>query len=302
MKNENAPKNLENYFLDRGYSDLAVFNDEIGQYLSNARTAKTFEGNVTFTKNDINYSELSSNLKGLQKGWDYIGKRVKREDRKINGSFWEKFGYTLMDFFVPKENKSLETLLGNQKTDIASLSTTLEKSNSNYKKYFNSLNAGFSNQCYSWIKADSLINKYGEENVKYDGAKENLGLFSFLSSAKRKEKKQMKNKISMNEEKIKTLKNKMEEIQNSFETYKILFNKNELDKLFLSNLDGELKYHNQLLGFSGDSVIDIINQSGHSLDSLKALKRYSEINEINFTPNKSAINTDSNEVVGLKIK
>ncbi len=277
MVNESI-NGLKKYFLDNGYSDLEVFNDGIDKYLLNTNGFKKFEKGIEFKKREVDYSELNSNLDAIKDRKRYIDKRVKIEDRKRNGSLLDKIRYSIGDFFVFRRDSNLENVLESQKKQVNYFSDELKDHKSDLKDYFSNLNSGFSNLCYSWIKVDSLINKYEEENFNYKDTKRKLNFFSWRVLSNIKKSKKLKSQILKNKEKINVFKNKIKDIQSSFKTYKTLFDKNQSDDLFLYNLNRELVYQTQLLGFSGNQIIDVTNYNGNSLNSLKALREYTSVN------------------------
>ena len=260
---------LENYLVDNlGFESFESQN--IGDYLSQVLSKKKEDtpSLKNFSNCDIKYKSLDSKLRKIQKGKNSIDKKIGLETK-------EDFFYKPVQFFSDLVYGKLKKRLEKQKSRLDGFKPELDKEKRRLDRDRSLLKKGFDNLCYSFVDADSLINEY-LSNIDYN--KESIGeikLFSFNFLKNLKERKKLKSEIKDYRDKIKAVSKKREDIKNSLSSYKIFFDKNEKDRLFIDNLGDEKNYHYGILGGYGDTAYNLSNdQKTYSLGSLKFLKKF----------------------------
>lgn len=292
-----SKSNLRRYFNSQGYVSLNVFDrDGVDAYIENIKGFKRFgkyiedkkskdneEGkkkkifvpsDVKFSNIEIDYSSLNDSLKNVENRKSKIDKRINVMVNKKTSSFIKRVALETKDLFVKSENKNLEGLLNTQNTSLDDLDKKLGTSSDYLREDFYKLKDGFSNLCYYWMQADKLIIDHQKINgrLKYDI--NSLKFFSKSFFKNLKKRKELKSDYKKNEGKIAVWENKKNDLESSFEMYKLFLKKNKSDKLFLENLKRESSYYRQLLGFSGNHMLNFENDHGNSLESQEAKAHY----------------------------
>lgn len=265
-------KNLIDYFAENeGYYNFLnsnnLENDLNKIFGSKRESASEIK---KFSKPDINNKYSEGKLKGIQKGKRGLDKKVALENKD---GFW----YKPVKLFSNIVYGDLESLLESQKERLDNFNLETENSLEKLGEYNASLNKGFDNLCYDWMKADSFNRRYDVKIDNLEKEKKDISLFSLNFLRNFKEKEGIANEIKLYKEKIKDLDLKKKDIQKSFPTYGILSEKNEKDILFLGHLKSEKDYYSKILDSTGGVISNFDNdQDTYSLDSLKLLKEFNE--------------------------
>jgi hypothetical protein len=229
---------------------------------------------VKLKGSDLNYNSINNSMKDIGEKKRSIEKRLVFENKKRNSSKLLRMLMNFGDFFVKEEKKNVWSMAGDYSEKINSLDKVLESPQGYLKRDYENLNKGFSNLCYSWVKSNEILNKLESDKLKYEIFKKNKSIFSKNPLKNYKEIKKLKQDIKETKEKIKTIKDKKNDLTKSLETFKVLFDKNQSDRLFLKNIKRDLNFHAQYLGFAGNSISDFDNYSGSSLNNEKVLLDY----------------------------